>query len=889
MRRFTTTVACWAIVFVLPAPAARAAHWPSPNRPDDLRYLDGWRMAAANPRRTGWVPESVPGPLQLEWYKPFEPFISQKVQVIAADGLLFIATARGLYAIDAETGEQKWVYATDMPLGHSPTVVGGVAYVGCFDCRIHAIDAKTGKGIWISEPAGAGFATNPVVEQGKVFAGNRDGIFYALDAATGRTLWTFQTELRLPILYSAAYRDGTRYFAGNDMHAYALEAATGRQLWKSQKLPGACFNSWWPVIYLDRVILTGSSNYRGHGQPHTIGGFLFLEDQAIFRSNEKQSGWGGALAMDADVPWTSDAQRPTLDMSRRSPEGNGPVSEYYESMPWRRTYFVLDRGSGREFTYDFDGDGRPDYAPLAYVGTHSGNRYPPIVGGDGLLYQTAGGVRGQDWISRGGIVRWKLDSPFIGVMSIEAHDESQFISGGGNLIQYYHGEYHDGTQGSIDIGTRRMLAFYWYIDKIAPDIVAWGRRNPNYMHGPGGSNPPISYRGRVYQLRWNHVICFSPQGGRRRLAVADVPDTAQATAAPTPTPDSLRVILAAEVEKMLQAGHLRTGWMNRGLCANYLEQRTTDDFDDYFSLPAETIQVLARALPFLPADMQPRVRAYLKAEFEAFPPDQVAHIGWRGAAREVADLPPEMAGILDRYGPITRASGRVRELYTFPPHANYALFRYAEVSGDAAGLAARLRPVGPVPREELLRLYPWAHNAFIAALAGIVGLSEKAGRPDAQARAELDRLLRLRAELFSKDRPAPRPSAASGTATGGEDQAMRNMINEFLPQTIARNFMFLTPQLAACLRERALDKVRDACREYERIHPHWFVSRAEEGWGENSFNPLFDYHTLFQAKAMILKEPYQELAKHLDVPGFWRGDLYYLDNLCACLEAAGER
>jgi len=475
MRRFTTTVACWAIVFVLPAPAARAAHWPSPNRPDDLRYLDGWRMAAANPRRTGWVPESVPGPLQLEWYKPFEPFISQKVQVIAADGLLFIATARGLYAIDAETGEQKWVYATDMPLGHSPTVVGGVAYVGCFDCRIHAIDAKTGKGIWISEPAGAGFATNPVVEQGKVFAGNRDGIFYALDAATGRTLWTFPTELRLPILYSAAYRDGTLYFAGNDMHAYALEVATGRQLWKSQKLPGACFNSWWPVIYRDRVILTGSSNYRGHGQPHTIGGFLFLEDQAIFRSNEKQSGWGGALAMDADVPWTSDAQRPTLDMSRRSPEGNGPVSEYYESMPWRRTYFVLDRGSGREFTYDFDGDGRPDYAPLAYVGTHSGNRYPPIVGGDGLLYQTASGVRGQDWISRGGIVRWKLDSPFIGVMSIEAHDESQFISGGGNLIQYYHGEYHDGTQGSIDIGTRRMLAFYWYIDKIAPDIVALGQ------------------------------------------------------------------------------------------------------------------------------------------------------------------------------------------------------------------------------------------------------------------------------------------------------------------------------------------------------------------------------------------------------------------------------
>ncbi len=61
-----------------------------------------WYMAAANPQRTSWVPENVPGKLQIEWYKPFEPFISHKVQVIAADGMLFVATARGLYALEAD-------------------------------------------------------------------------------------------------------------------------------------------------------------------------------------------------------------------------------------------------------------------------------------------------------------------------------------------------------------------------------------------------------------------------------------------------------------------------------------------------------------------------------------------------------------------------------------------------------------------------------------------------------------------------------------------------------------------------------------------------------------------------------------------------------------------
>ncbi len=79
--------------------------------------------------------------------------------------------------------------------------------------------------------------------------------------------------------------------------------------------------------------------------------------------------------------------------------------------------------------------------------------------------------------------------------------------------------------------------------------------------------------------------------------------------------------------------------------------------------------------------------------------------------------------------------------------------------------------------------------------------------------------------------------------------------------------------------------MRAACEEYEQVMPYWFVAKAEEGHGENTFNALFDYHCLFQAKAMILEEPYEELVKYLDVPAFYRGDLYYIDNLCAALEA----
>jgi hypothetical protein len=164
---------------------------------------------------------------------------------------------------------------------------------------------------------------------------------------------------------------------------------------------------------------------------------MFLEDNAIFGEDvKKRAGRGGAVVESAEAaPWTSDKEHPTLDLSKRSPEGNGPVSEYYEQKPWRRTYFVLNRKTGEEVTYDFDGDGRKDYAPLLFLGTHSGNRFPPVVGGDGLLYQTAGGVKGAGWISRGGIVRWKVDSPLIGVLTEDAHDEPQALAAGGGRSQ----------------------------------------------------------------------------------------------------------------------------------------------------------------------------------------------------------------------------------------------------------------------------------------------------------------------------------------------------------------------------------------------------------------------------------------------------------------------
>lgn len=228
---------------------------------------DGWVTAGANPQRTSWVPDAAPGQLKDLWVKPIEPYISQKVQVIAAAGKLFLSTARGLYAFDAETGTELWVYATTLPLGHSPTFADGRLYVGGLDRKLPAIDASTGKGLWTFSAAG-GFVTCPVVEGGVVYAGCRDGCMYAVDTASGKLVWQFRTGGQ--ILQSAAYQDGVIYFGSQDAHAYALDAKTRARVWQSKKLLGLGWHSWWPVIYKDVVMFTRTEVEKGSVSPRRV-------------------------------------------------------------------------------------------------------------------------------------------------------------------------------------------------------------------------------------------------------------------------------------------------------------------------------------------------------------------------------------------------------------------------------------------------------------------------------------------------------------------------------------------------------------------------------------------------------------------------------------------
>jgi polyvinyl alcohol dehydrogenase (cytochrome) len=112
----------------------------------------------------------------------------------------------------------KWSFVFpevgDRAHGSQPAVVGDTLYVGWGDGRIYALDARTGETRWVSEAAasaGAQVFTGPAVADGKVIFGDTQGSLYALDAGTGRRLWS----VRVGEHESATISSSPLVFEGN--------------------------------------------------------------------------------------------------------------------------------------------------------------------------------------------------------------------------------------------------------------------------------------------------------------------------------------------------------------------------------------------------------------------------------------------------------------------------------------------------------------------------------------------------------------------------------------------------------------------------------------------------------------------------------------------------
>lgn len=134
---------------------------------------------------------------------------------IVVDGVMYVTSAWSLvYALDARTGEELWVYDPDVDravgvnaccdvVNRGVAVYDGKVYVGVIDGRLEALDAKTGERVWstvtVDQSKPYTITGAPRVVNGKVLIGNGGaelgvrGYLSAYDANTGKKLWRFYT------------------------------------------------------------------------------------------------------------------------------------------------------------------------------------------------------------------------------------------------------------------------------------------------------------------------------------------------------------------------------------------------------------------------------------------------------------------------------------------------------------------------------------------------------------------------------------------------------------------------------------------------------------------------------------------------------------------------
>ena len=115
------------------------------------------------------------------------------IPVLANEIVYAGSTDSNLYALDAQTGARRWVFATGAPIAlTSPAVADGVVYVSSQDKSLYALDAQTGARRWRFQTQSATISA-PVVAQGVVYIGSGDHAVYALDAQSGALHATYRT------------------------------------------------------------------------------------------------------------------------------------------------------------------------------------------------------------------------------------------------------------------------------------------------------------------------------------------------------------------------------------------------------------------------------------------------------------------------------------------------------------------------------------------------------------------------------------------------------------------------------------------------------------------------------------------------------------------------
>lgn len=196
-------------------------------------------MDRGSPSHTGLHPGPGPtgNPYRSWRYDTGGPLKSTPV---VADGIIYVGGFDGnLHAIDLATGKGKWTFpAGDNPILGAPAVQAGLVFV-CSGFTLYAIDTDTGLERWRAGLNYVGEAS-PVIANDVIYVASRSNMLYAINIADGSQRWQFKSD---SLLFAPPTIIDGKVLAGSDSgKLHALDEETGRQNWLL-KLEGGIYST----------------------------------------------------------------------------------------------------------------------------------------------------------------------------------------------------------------------------------------------------------------------------------------------------------------------------------------------------------------------------------------------------------------------------------------------------------------------------------------------------------------------------------------------------------------------------------------------------------------------------------------------------------------------
>ena len=212
------------VAFTLLCSTAAAADWPS---------------FRGNVELTGVTADALPAEPKLLWKRP-APDGVEATAAIVGDRAFAAELSGELHCLRLADGDEPvWTYRTEVEgnfrpgFKSSPAVANGRVFVGDEDGFLHAVDAATGKRLWVFETLGE-IISSPTVttipdDEGKpvevVLVGSYDNRLYCVNAADGAKRWAVETQGYVHC--TPAVLGGRTFIAGCDEHLRGVNIADG--------------------------------------------------------------------------------------------------------------------------------------------------------------------------------------------------------------------------------------------------------------------------------------------------------------------------------------------------------------------------------------------------------------------------------------------------------------------------------------------------------------------------------------------------------------------------------------------------------------------------------------------------------------------------------------